>query len=63
MKLTEQEKRRLLQASLHEPRVATRPPKPRPLSPAEYALRVEQFGRLFPRPKKPVSFTGDHWLL
>ena len=46
-----------------EREVSSYPPKPRLLSPAEYALRVEQFGRLFPRQKKPVAFTGEHWLL
>ena len=61
MKLTEQEKRQLLDATKRAD--APRPPKERVLSAADYFARLEQFAQLLPRQKKPVAFTGAHWQL
>jgi hypothetical protein len=61
MKLTEQEKPQLLDATKRAG--SPRPPKTPLLSPAEYFARLEQFAQLLPRQKKPVAFTGGHWQL
>ena len=61
MKLTEQEKQQLLDATKRTD--SPRPPKTRTLSPVDYFARLEQFAQLLPRQKKPVTFTGAHWQL
>lgn len=62
MRLTEQEKQQLREATLREPD-PLRPPPEDTLPSAEYFARLAQFRRILPEPEKPVAFTGDHWRL
>lgn len=61
MKLTEQEKQQLRQATTQSG--LAHPPKTRVLSAADYFARLEQFALILPRRKKPVAFEGNHWRL
>ena len=62
MRLTEQEKQQLLEATQREPE-PTQPTSEELVSPEEYFARLAQFRKFLPNPEKPVAFTGDHWRL